>query len=311
MMYAAFISPVIPFAPWAAAITRLMPELDLRCWPDVGDPAEIEAAIVWRPPAGSLAQLPNLRVIQVIGAGVDHVLNDPGLPPRVPVLRLVDPGMTIAMMEYVALQVLRLHRHDPAYREQQAKRVWHEHPQPLAAQRRVGVLGLGVLGGAVARRLKAIGFDVAGWRRSSGRRTAGIPQFTGPEGLIALAARSEILVCLLPLTPQTTNILDARLFAAMPKGAAIVNVGRGAHVADADLIAALDSGQLSAAVLDVFRQEPLPPAHPFWNHPRIIITPHSAAPNYPHTSAPVIAEALRRIAAGKRPTYVVTRKRGY
>ena len=310
MMRAAFLSPVIPFAPWAAEITRHFPELDLRCWPDVGDPAAIEAALVWRPPAGALAQMPNLRVVQVLGAGVDHVLNDPGLPPRVPVLRLVDPGMTVAMGEYVELQVLRLHRHDPAYREQQARHVWHEFPQPIAAQRRVGILGLGVLGGAVARRLKAGGFDVAGWRRS-GRRLAGIPQFIGPDGLMAIAARSEILVCLLPLTASTQNILDARLFAAMPKGASIINVGRGAHVVDADLIAALDSGQLSAAVLDVFREEPLPPAHPFWSHPRVILTPHSAAPNYPHTSAPVIAEALRRVAQGKRPTYVVTRQRGY
>jgi glyoxylate/hydroxypyruvate reductase A len=310
-MRAAFLSTTIPFEPWATEITKHFPALDLRCWPEIGDPATIEAALVWRPQAGALAQLPNLRVIQVLGAGVDHVLNDPAVPPRVTIVRLVDPGMTVAMGEYVELQVLRLHRHDHAYREQQARGVWHEHPQPIAGARRVGMLGMGVLGSAAALRLKVAGFDVAGWRRSNGRRLRGIPQFTGPDGLLAIAARSEILVAILPLTRETENLLDARLFAAMPKGGAIINAGRGAHVVDADLIAGLDSGQLSAAVLDVFRQEPLPPTHPFWSHPRIILTPHSAAPNYPHTSAPVIADALRRIAEGKIPENVVGRERGY
>lgn len=310
-MRAAFLSTTIPFEPWATEITKHFPALDLRCWPEIGDPATIDAALVWRPQPGALAQMPNLRVIQVLGAGVDHVLNDPAVPARVTIVRLVDPGMTVAMGEYVELQVLRLHRHDHAYREQQAGGIWHEHPQPIAGARRVGMLGMGVLGSAAALRLKVAGFDVAGWRRSNGRRLRGIPQFTGPDGLLAIAARSEILVTILPLTRETENLLDARVFAAMPKGGAIINAGRGAHVVDADLIAALDSGQLSAAVLDVFRQEPLPAAHPFWSHPRIILTPHSAAPNYPHTSAPVIADALRRIAEGKIPENVVGRERGY
>jgi glyoxylate/hydroxypyruvate reductase len=309
-MRTAFLSTVLPFAPWAAALPRHLPEIDLRCWPDLGDPAAIEAALVWLPPPGALAMLANLRVIHVLGAGVEHVLADPALPARVPVVRLVDPWMTAAMGEYVALQVLRLHRRDLVYRDQQARRIWHEHEQPSAAERRVGILGLGVLGSEAALRLEVLGFDVAGWSRR-GRRIKGIARFEGPDGLTALAARSEILVCLLPLTPETENILDARLFAALPRGAAIVNCARGAHLVEADLIAALDSGRISAAVLDVFREEPLPPTHPFWRHPQIIITPHAAAATNPRTAAPIVAAALRSVAAGKTPANVVARERGY
>jgi glyoxylate/hydroxypyruvate reductase A len=310
MMRAAFLSTILPFAPWQAELSRHVPEIDLRCWPDLGDPAAIEAALVWLPPPGALAALPNLRAIHVLGAGVEHVLADPSIPTRALVVRLVDPWMTAAMGEYVELQVMRLHRQDLAYRDQQAQRIWREREQPNAAERRVGVLGLGVLGSEAALRLKVLGFDVAGWSRR-GRRIKGIARFEGPDGLAALAARSEILVCLLPLTPETENILDARLFAALPRGAAIVNCARGAHLVEADLLAALESGQISAAVLDVFRDEPLPPAHPFWSHPHIIVTPHAAAATNPRTAAPVIAQALRRVAEGKIPANVVARERGY
>ncbi len=310
MMRAAFLSTVLPFAPWAAELKRHLPELALCCWPEIGDAASVEAALAWLPPPGALGALPNLRAVHVLGAGVEHVLADPGLPPKALVVRLVDPWMTAAMSEYVAQQVLRLHRRELDYREQQARRVWHEHAQPNAADRRVGILGLGVLGSEAALRLEVMGFDVAGWSRT-GRRLKGIARFEGADGLLALAARSEILVNLLPLTRETENILDARLFAAMPRGAAIVNCARGAHLVEADLLAALASGQLSAAVLDVFREEPLPPAHPFWSHPRIVVTPHSAAATNPVTAAPIVAQALRRLAEGKTPANVVKRERGY
>ncbi len=253
---------------------------------------------MWRPPPGLLDQLPNLKLIISLGAGVDHVLADPSLPPGVPILRLVDPYMTAAMSEYVQLQVLRLHRQDPAYLAQQHARVWRPLPQPNAAERRVGVLGLGALGGDAALKLKVLGFDVAGWSRTE-RKLPGIPSFHGPEGLAALLARSEILVCLLPLTPATQGILDARLFARLPKGAAIVNCARGGHLVEADLLAALDGGQLSAAALDVFGDEPLPQQHPFWHHPRILITPHVAAATHPPTAAAAVADNLRRQREGR------------
>lgn len=309
-MRAAFLSTDFPFAPWAAALQRHSPDLDLRCWPDIGDPAAVEVALVWMPPPGALAALSGLRLIHVLGAGVDRILADPDRPAGVPIVRLVDPAMTAAMGEYVQFQALRCHLQDLSYREQQRTRTWRELAQTTTRERRVGVLGLGALGSEAALRLEVLGFDVAGWSRG-GRRLRGIPCYRGADGLIALAARSEILVCLLPLTPETESLLDAELFTAMPLGAAIVNCGRGAHLVEADLLAALDRGQLSAAVLDVFRDEPLPPAHPFWHHPRIVVTPHVAAATHPDTAAPIVAAALRRFAEGKRVANLVVPARGY
>jgi len=309
-MRAVFISTVLPFAPWAAELQRHFPSLELCCWPDPGDPAAVEAALVWCPPPGALAAFPKLQIIHALGAGVDDVLADPLYPAGVPLVRLVDPFMTAAMVEYVELQVLRLHRHDLVYRAQQRERVWREHAQPNAGERRVGILGLGALGSEAALRLKVMGFDVAGWSRSA-RRVKGIANYQGGDGLAALAGRSEIVVCLLPLTPDTAGILDARLFAAMPRGASLVNCGRGAHLVEADLLAALEHGQIAAAILDVFREEPLPQAHPFWSHPHIVVTPHAAAASNPRTAAPIVAAALQRFAEGKRIANLVQRERGY
>jgi glyoxylate/hydroxypyruvate reductase A len=293
-----FVSAVDSAAAWQAELGKLLPELELRVWPDLGDPSEIEAALVWRPPPGLLEQLPNLRLILSLGAGVDHIFADPALPPGVPIVRLIDPYMTAAMSEYVQLQVLRLHRQDPDYRLQQQARQWRPLPQPNAEERRVGVLGMGVLGGEAALKLKVLGFDVAGWSRSE-RKLPGIANFWGAEGLRALLRRSEILVCLLPLTPATRGILDRSLFAALPRGAGLVNCARGAHLVEADLLAALESGQISAAVLDVFADEPLPPEHPFWAHPRVLITPHVAAATHAPTAAAAVADNLRRLREGR------------
>jgi glyoxylate/hydroxypyruvate reductase A len=295
---------------WRAELTRLLPALEMRVWPAIGNASEIDAALVWRPPPGLLATLPNLRLIASLGAGVDHLFTDPSLPAGVPIVRVVDPYMTTAMSEYVQLQVLRLHRQDPAYRLQQEQEAWRELPQPNAAQRRVGILGLGVLGGDAALKLRVLGFEVAGWSRQH-KRIPGIACFAGAEGLAALLARSEIAVCLLPLTPATEGILAAPRFALMPRGAAIVNCARGGHLVEEDLIPALDSGQLSAAILDVFREEPLPQAHPFWHHKRIIVTPHVAAATHAPTAAPAVAENLRRLAAGEPLLNRVDRRRGY
>ncbi|HXA72180.1 MAG TPA: glyoxylate/hydroxypyruvate reductase A [Stellaceae bacterium] len=295
---------------WLAELRRHIPELEMRVVPEIGNPKDIDAALVWKPPAGLLASLPNLKMIVSLGAGADHLLEDASLPRHVPVVRLVDPYMTEAMSEYVLTQVLRLHRQDFAYRAQQHARLWRELPQPNASERRVGVLGLGELGSDAARKLAVFGFSVGGWSRSE-RRSPGIESFHGREGLMALARRSDILVCLLPLTRETEGILDARLFAAMPKGAAIVNAARGRHLVEADLLAALESGQLSAAVLDVFSEEPLSPAHPFWGHPKIIMTPHAAAATHAPTAAVGVAENLRRLSDGRPLINVVDLARGY
>ncbi len=295
---------------WKAELRKQFPDLEVRIWPAIGDPRDIDVAIVWQPQPGLLASLPKLRLIASLGAGVDHLFVDPELPRHVPIVRLVDPYMTEAMSEYVLTQVLRLHRQDLAYLTQQRAGVWREHAQPNAAERRVGILGLGTLGRDAARKLAVMGFQVAGWSRRE-KRLPGIESFHGEGGLEALARRSEILVCLLPLTPDTDGILDRRLFARMPRGGAIVNPARGGHLVEADLIAALDGGQLSAAVLDVFREEPLPADHRFWSHPRIIVTPHVAAATNPATAALVIADNLRRLYQGRPLLNLVDPQRQY
>jgi glyoxylate/hydroxypyruvate reductase len=297
-------------ARWRPLLGELMPEHEFRFWPEIGDPAAIEYAMVWQPPSGLLASLPNLRLIVGLGAGVDHLLHDPELPRHVPIMRLVDPYMTDAMSEYVVLQVLRLHRQDLDYLGQQRAQIWEEREQKNACERPVGILGFGTLGQDAGRKLQALGFEVAGWSRTA-REVAGFATYAGAEGLAALAARSEILVCLLPLTAATEGILNAGLFARLPRGAGLVNAGRGGHLVEPDLIPALDSGQLSGAALDVFREEPLPAGHPFWSHRRIILTPHIAAETHPPTAAAIITDAIRRFAAGLPVDNLVDPAQGY
>ena len=305
-----FRSSVDSAARWSAELARLMPGLDIRLWPQIGDPAAIDYALVWRPEPGLLAGLPNLKLILSLGAGVDHILVDPQLPRGVPIVRLVDPYLTDAMSEYVVLQVLRLHRQDLDYRRQQQAGVWRELPQKNAHERPVGILGFGEIGQAAARKLSHLGFPVSGWGRRE-RTIAGFATFAGAEGLAPLLAQSEILVCLLPLTSETRGILNAAAFALLPRGAALVNAGRGGHLIEADLIPALDSGQLSAAALDVFQEEPLPPDHPFWRDPRILVTPHIAGTTNPATAARIVLDTIRRFEEGDPLLNRVDPARGY
>jgi glyoxylate/hydroxypyruvate reductase len=297
-------------ARWRPLLGKLMPEHEIRYWPDIGDKAAIEYALVWHPEAGLLASLPNLKLIVGLGAGIDHLLRDPALPIGVPIVRLVDPYMTDAMSEYIVLQVLRLHRQDLDYLAQQRAGLWHEREQKNAAERPVGILGFGTLGRDAGKRLRALGFAVAGWSRGVSD-VAGFATYAGAAGLDALLARSEILVCLLPLTEATAGILNAANFARLPRGAGLVNAGRGGHLVEEDLIPALDCGQLSGAVIDVVREEPLAPGHPFWRHPRIILTPHVAAETHPATAAPIICDAIRRCEAGLPLDNRVDLARGY
>lgn len=295
---------------WRRLLGELMPEHEIRYWPEVGDRAAIEYALVWQPEAGLLASLPNLKLIVGLGAGIDHLLRDASLPSHVPIVRLVDPYMTDAMSEYVVLSVLRLHRQDLDYLAQQRAGVWEEREHKNAAERRVGILGFGTLGQDAGRKLRSLGFEVAGWSRGA-RQLSGFTTYAGAAGLDDILVRSEILVCLLPLTGATAGILNAAAFARLPHGAGVVNAGRGGHLVEEDLIPALESGQLSGAVLDVFRDEPLPPDHPFWRHPRIIVTPHIAAETHPPTAALIIRDAIRRHAAGLPVDNRVDLARGY
>jgi glyoxylate/hydroxypyruvate reductase A len=305
-----FRSSVDSEARWRPQIAGLMPELEVRVWPQVGDPADIDYALVWRPEPGLLASLPNLKLILSLGAGVDHILCDPLLPRDVPIVRLVDPYMTDAMSEYVVLQVLRLHRQDLDYRAQQQAADWCELEQKNAAERRVGILGAGALGQDAGRKLNGLGFDVALWSRSE-KAVGGLRSYAGAAGLPALLGRSEILVCLLPLTLETEGVLNNSTFALLPKGAGLINAARGGHLLEADLLAALASGRLSGAVLDVFREEPLPPSHPFWHHPRIVVTPHVAAATNPPTAASIILDNIRRCEEGRPLLNRVDPAQGY
>ena len=297
-------------ARWRPQIARLMPELEIRVWPQVGNRTDIDYALVWQPEPGLLASLPNLKLILSLGAGVDHILGDPQLPRDVPIVRLVDPYMTDAMSEYVVMQVLRLHRQDLGYRAQQEAAIWRELAQKNAAERRIGILGAGALGQDAGRKLRGLGFDIALWSRSA-KIVDGLASGAGAAGLPALLRRSEILVCLLPLTAETEGILNMSTFALLPKGAALINAARGGHLIEEDLLAALASGQLSAAVLDVFREEPLRAGHPFWRHPRIVMTPHVAAATHPPTAAPIILDNIRRFEEGRPLLNRVNPAQGY
>jgi glyoxylate/hydroxypyruvate reductase A len=261
------------------------------------DRGAIDAAVVANPEPGLLAGLPRLRLIQSLWAGVDKLLANATLPPGVPLARMVDPVMNAAMAETASWAVLGLHRRYFDYAAQQARGQWQPHPQRRADEVSVLVLGSGQMGGTVAARLAAIGYRVSTWRASDGP----------PPPL----AGAQIVVDLLPLTPATRGMLDARFFAALPRGASLVNLARGAHVIDADLLAALDSGHLQRAVLDVFTTEPLPTTHPFWRHPRVTVLPHVAALTDSRSASRVVVANLRALARGAPIAHLVDRARGY
>ncbi|MCP4328661.1 MAG: glyoxylate/hydroxypyruvate reductase A [Alphaproteobacteria bacterium] len=295
---------------WRDELGRHVPDLDLRVWPEIGDKDDIDYALVWRPEIGLLRSLPKLKAILSLGAGVDHIFRDPDLPPGVPIARIVDPNLTARMTEYVLLYVLRYHRQVPTYEAFQADRIWRMLDQPAAGERPVGIMGLGELGADAGRQLADLGFDVAGWSRTK-KDIAGIESFHGADGLETFLARTEILICLLPLTAATEGILGASLFAGLPDGAYLINAARGRHLVEEDLIPALDSGRLAGATLDVFREEPIPADHPFWRHPRITITPHVASISDPRSVAGLVADNIRRVEAGDQPLNLVDPAAGY
>ena len=296
-------------AGWAKYFAEQAPDLDFRIWPDAGNLHEVEYLIAWQAPPGFLAELPNLKVLFSSGAGIDHV-DLSAVPPHIPLVRMVEPGIINGMVEYVSLAVLALHRDFFDYVAQKAARVWNPLEVPPASARTIGVMGLGSLGCAVLERLATYGFRLRGWNRSP-RTMEGVETFAGAEQLRPFLAACDVLICLLPLTPATQGILNRDLFSALPKGGALINVGRGPHLVDADLLEALDSGQLSRAILDVTEPEPLPPEHPFWEHPRVFVTPHVASMTQPETAAPILLENIRRHQRGEALMDVIDRGRGY
>ncbi|HEU0201245.1 MAG TPA: glyoxylate/hydroxypyruvate reductase A [Burkholderiaceae bacterium] len=296
-------------AEWVQLFAQKAPDLPFHVWPDVGDPAHVRYVAVWQPPPDLMRVFPNVEIVFSVGAGVDQ-LDLSSVPASIPVVRMVEPGIIDGMVEYVSFAVLSLHRDALTYIEQQRRRHWETVRVRPAASRRIGVLGLGVLGRAVLGRLQAFGFPCAGWSRTR-YAIEGVECYAGEEELRTFLSRTDILVCLLPLTPATRGILNRGLFAALPAGAALVNVGRGGHLVQKDLLAALDAGQLSAAVLDVTDPEPLPADDPLWVHPRVLLTPHIASMTQPETAVDVVLDNIRRHRAGEPLMGVVDRARGY
>jgi glyoxylate/hydroxypyruvate reductase A len=301
--------------PWRTRLAEFLPSHGVATRETLADPGSIRYAVSWRHRAGAFAGLPNLAAIFSLGAGVDHVLADPLLP-KTPIVRVVDPDLTARMSEWVVMQVLLHQRQFRRYDRQQAEKIWAEdEAQPAAAEVRVGILGLGELGLDAARKLRAVGFAVAGWSRS--RKSApGLASFHGREGLEALLARTDILVCLLPLTPDTRGLLNASLFAKLARdgrlgGPFLINAGRGGLQVEADIVAALDAGVLKGASLDVFETEPLPAASPLWAYPNVFVSPHNAAVSAPGSIARYIAEQILAFERGEPLRNLVDRGRGY
>ena len=291
---------------WFPRLQPLLPGDRFFGWPD-NNGGDIDVAVVATHPKGSLAGLPKLKLIQSLWMGVENIVADPDLPKGVPVARLIDPGMVAAMGETVIAHVLDWHRHFYCYRTFQQQKTWKRRRQFLASDRTIGILGLGELGGSIAAKLRAMDFNVAGWSRTP-RQLEGVVCSTDIEEVVR---RSEAVVCLLPLTEKTRGILNSKIFSLIRKDGCLINVARVGHVVVPDLLAALDSGHLAHAWLDVFEPEPLPADSPLWSHPGITLTPHIAALTEPRTSAGKVAENIERVRRGEKPLGTVDFTSGY
>ncbi|WP_269530886.1 glyoxylate/hydroxypyruvate reductase A [Chitinimonas sp. BJYL2] len=295
---------------WRALFTAALPECTVTAGDEPVDDAKVEYLAAWQPPAGLFGRFPRLKAVFALGAGVDRFLDREDLAPEVQLIRLTDAGMAQQMIEYVLAGVLHFQRGFDVYAAQQAQGRWQPQPFRLAAQTRVGVLGLGEIGGAVARALRGMGYDVAGWSRTP-RTLDGMVCHHGDTGLATLLARTDILVNLLPNTPQTRGLLNAERLARLPAGSALVNAGRGETVDEAALLAALEGDHLRGAWLDVLVNEPAAPEHPFWRHPKVVLTPHIAAMTLPEESVAQIAAKWRALARGETVPGEVRRHSGY
>ncbi|AWC76537.1 glyoxylate/hydroxypyruvate reductase GhrA [Serratia marcescens] len=306
--------PLFNAQEWLAGIKQRLPQAEVREW-QRGDERPADYALVWRPPHEMLANRRDLKAVFALGAGVDAILDQerkhPGtLPAGVPLLRLEDTGMAQQMQEYALSYVLRYFRRFDEYQALQQRQEWQPLDPHSLDDFTIGILGAGVLGQSVARKLTEFGFSVRCWSRSA-KQIDGVQSFAGEAQRAAFLDGVKLLINLLPNTPETVGILNRELFAQLNSGAYLINIARGAHLVEADLLAALEQGQLAAATLDVFAREPLPQDHPFWRHPRVTITPHIAAITLPQQAMDQIAANIRALEAGHAPAGVVDRQRGY
>lgn len=312
-----YISLDDPAERWQKALMPLLPEVDFKhdfhIWPKCMktlEPENVDIALVWRPEPGSLKHFTNLKAVINLGAGVDTILADETYPKNVPLVRLIDPALTRHMSEFVVHRVLHFHRKFHNYEQLQRNHDWHELTQDDTLQKRVGIMGLGILGVDAARHLAPFGFNIAGWSRTK-KHIDGIKSYFGQDNLKKFLARTDILICLLPLTPKTHGILNNETLAQLPEGAFVINPGRGLHINEQDLLLKLDSGHIAGAALDVFCTEPLPSNSPIWDHPKILVTPHIASLSSAQSAAQNIAKNIRLIRSGKIPDDLVDLNLGY
>ncbi|CAH0991219.1 Glyoxylate/hydroxypyruvate reductase A [Sinobacterium norvegicum] len=295
---------------WFKALTDLAPDIAIEQWPNIDDAKRVEFALCWQHQPGTLLPMVNLRCICSMGAGIDHLLNDQQLPQGLPVVRLIDPLLCSSMFEYLLSAIMQQLRHWSHYRQQQRQESWTPRLTASIEQTKVGILGLGELGSYSAKRLAAIGFQLSGWSQSQ-KEIPGVASYRGDAELSAFIGEQDFIICLLPLTAKTDGILNHSLFQQMKAGSYLINVGRGGHVVEKDLLAALASGQLAGACLDVFQQEPLPSGHPFWRCDNLALTPHCSSITDPVSVAPQIIENYRRMQEGRPLVNEVDMKRGY
>lgn len=296
--------------PYRRDLARRLPDLPIHAEGEDYDPATIAYALCWQPTHGLLATLPGLEAIFSMGAGIDHILADPALPAGPPIVRLMHDRTREQIRDYALHTVLHYYRQMDVAARQQDDKVWKFLQIRDKAALKVGILGLGEMGGAAARGLAQLGFTVLGWSRGP-KQMEGVTSFHGPEGLAQMLPQVTYLLSLLPATDDTVGVLNADLFARLPRGAVVVNMGRGNHLVAEDLLAALDSGQVGAATLDVFSPEPMPQDAPFWDHPRVRVTPHVASDGNGAIIADAVGLNIERMRQGAAPTPVGDRNRGY
>lgn len=306
-MSLAIICPGKNANPWIEVLKKLDPDLKIQVYPEIEAPDSVEFVMLWNHPKNILNSFPNLKLISSMGAGVDHILTDSSVPKNIPIVRIVDEKLTFSMTNYVIMGVLNFHRQLTRYQEDQKKNIWDMSNPEIDIK--VGVMGVGALGGDVLEKLSFMGFDVVGFGFSE-KTNFPYPYFS-KEKLEEFLNEVNVLVCLLPLTPDTENILNLDLFSKCQAGTYLINVARGKHLVEEDLIAALDKGFLSGALLDVYRKEPLPKEHAFWNEKRIQMTPHIASVTNPKAAAPQVIDNIHRIRSNQPLNNLVIRKRGY
>ncbi len=291
-------------------LRKINPEMDIRIWPEMGHVEDIDLVLAWRHPLGVTKQFPNLKCIASLAAGVDHLLIDPALPKDIPIVRVMDPYMANDIVQYVLTYVLHHVKRVDHWDDCQDKKIWGRKPPFNFSDKTIGLMGMGFLGKKTATALQTIGLRVIGWSQSP-KKLNEIKHFCGDTEFSDFLSQTDILVCLLPLTPKTENILNHDTFSQLKPNACLINLGRGAHLIEKDLITHLDSGKLHYAYLDVFREEPLPATHPFWTHPKIRVTPHIASVTHPKTAVPQLIEVYSKLLAGENIENLVDLVKGY